>query len=60
MEDMKMKYENLIEEFGLDRDALNAISNDIAVKVIDGMFDVYNFNDYELEVLVKAVGMFEA
>lgn len=54
-----MKYENLIEEFGLDKNALNAISNDIATKVIDGMFDVYNFNDYELEVLVKAVGLLE-
>lgn len=54
-----MKYNNLINEFERDQSAIESISNSIAVDVIDKMFDTYAFNQYELDVLIKAVGLFE-
>lgn len=54
-----MKYNNLINEFERDQSAIESISNSIAVDVIDKMFDTYAFNQYELYVLIKAVGLFE-
>lgn len=54
-----MKYNNLINEFERDQGAIESISNSIAIDVIDKMFDTYAFNQYELDVLIKAVGLFE-
>ena len=54
-----MKYNNLINEFERDQSAIESISNSIAIDVIDKMFDTYAFNQYELNVMIKAVGLFE-
>lgn len=54
-----MKYNQLLEEFEVSPQELASISNEVAVSVIDKMFDTYNFNRYELSVMIKAVGLFE-